>query len=632
MARINHAVHERKYNEMVKKTSKNTGSDKDSPVDAPPGSLNEGVVSNTTLSHQAKILTIAFWRSHTRNTIFITFFCIFIMIMLIGQGQLRINDWTNDFWNALNREDKDAFVHQLAVFFIIVSVLLLFNIVQTFLNQYLKLKLREGLTDDLITQWMKPKRAFRLTMAGEVGINPDQRMHEDARHLAEATLDLSVRLLQSAVTLILFMPRLWDATSGFVFHISHYSFSVPGYMIWALLLYVSFASFLTWFVARNLVGLNANRYGREADLRAALIHTNRSIDSVTLMEAESDEKKYLDTHVQNLLDAIWRIVIATTKLTGITAGYGWVSNVAPYIIASPIYFGGGVNFGGLQAAVQAFNQAHESLRYFVDNYGALADWRATMFRVASLRQAIVQMDDVDDLRADHIEIQKHQQDYISLSKLKIRTASGSLTMEPSEIKIQKGQNILIYGAQEVDKNILYHALAGLWPWGQGVVGLPINDMPNYIPEAPYIPPGNLRKVLLYPAKHIVPSDDEIKQALDITGLSEYLPLIDEDIDWDRRLNDVERKSLAFARVFLTKPTWIIANQVMDGVDEEVRRRIASVVFDHLKDSTFIYISRRKVEEKLFQKTINVTFTPSDEAFDPMKNALEAGVVKDHKTS
>ncbi|MHC5307834.1 ABC transporter ATP-binding protein/permease [Bartonella sp. LJL80] len=603
---------------MAKVDGDKNGSMADNPVDAPPGSLLEGNVKNTRFSHQAKLLYIAFWHSHTRNRLIVTSFGILILIILIGRGQLQINEWTKDFWNAISRKDLHEFIFQLGVFFAIAAVLLVFNITQTFLNQYLKMKLREGLTDDLITQWMMPKRAFRLTMAGEVGVNPDQKLHEDARHLAEATADLGINLLQASVTLLIFIPTLWATTAGFVFSFSGYSFPLPGYMIWAVLLYVSGASFLTWFVARNLVDINANRYAREADLRAALMHTNRSIDSVTLMGAEKDEKQFLDGRVQNVLDAIWRIVIATTKLTGITAGYGWISNVAPYIIASPIYFGGGIDLGGLQAAVQAFNQAHQSLRWFVDNYGALADWRATMLRVATFRQAVVQMDDVDKQRSGHIIVKKNDEDVLSFDSLHIRTANGRLTMEPSCIAIKPQQNTLIFAPQDVDKTILYHALAGLWPWGQGTVGLPAGELPNYIPDAPYIPPGTLRKVLLYPATELQPDDDEIRNALEITGLGEYFSTLDEeDVDWDRRLNDVERRSMAFARVLLTRPAWIVANQVMDGIDEEVRKRIASVVFQHLKETTFIYISRRNDETYLFDQIVEVKFTPSDKPVDPL---------------
>ena len=45
--------------------------------------------------------------------------------------------------------------------------------------------------------------------------------------------------------------------------------------------------------------------------------------------------------------------------------------------------------------VGAFNQVQQSLRWFVDNFSSIADWRATLFRVASFRKAIFTIDELD---------------------------------------------------------------------------------------------------------------------------------------------------------------------------------------------------------------------------------------------
>ena len=61
------------------------------------------------------------------------------------------------------------------------------------------------------------------------------------------------------------------------------------------------------------------------------------------------------------------------------------------MIASPVYFAGDLTFGGLMMAAAAFTQVHSSLRWFVDNIGAIADWRATLMRVASFRLALIRI-------------------------------------------------------------------------------------------------------------------------------------------------------------------------------------------------------------------------------------------------
>ena len=55
---------------------------------------------------------------------------------------------------------------------------------QTWLQETIKVRLREWLTHDLMDQWLKPRRAYLLTQTGEAGANPDQYIQADARHLA----------------------------------------------------------------------------------------------------------------------------------------------------------------------------------------------------------------------------------------------------------------------------------------------------------------------------------------------------------------------------------------------------------------------------------------------------------------
>src|SRR6202034_4505517 len=109
------------------------------------------------------------------------------------------------FYDALARKNLDAFVEQLLVFLVIAAGLLSLNVAQTWLNQMIKLKLREGLLEDLLNEWLAPRRAFRLAEEGEIGVNPDQRIDQDAQHLTELSTDLGIGLLQDSLLLISFV-------------------------------------------------------------------------------------------------------------------------------------------------------------------------------------------------------------------------------------------------------------------------------------------------------------------------------------------------------------------------------------------------------------------------------------------
>ena len=119
------------------------------------------------------------------------------------------------------------------------------------------------------------------------------------------------------------------------FHVSGRSFGVPGYIVWCALFYAGAASWLSWRVGRPLIQLNSERYAREADLRFALVRLNEHSDSVALYGGERDEKRRLTTELEKVLRVMRQIVSASTRLTCITAGYGWFTIIAPIVVASP---------------------------------------------------------------------------------------------------------------------------------------------------------------------------------------------------------------------------------------------------------------------------------------------------------
>jgi putative ATP-binding cassette transporter len=320
------------------------------PVSDPPESANSALLP------QLGMMRRALWASPVRNTLFWLSGAAFLVIAATAYGQIRLNSWNQPFYDALSRRDFPHFLVQLGVFALLAGALLILNVAQRWLTESLKLRLRQGLVHDLIQNWLVPGRAFRLANAGTIGVNPDQRMHEDARHLTELSTDLGLGLLQSSILLVTFVNILWSLSNDFAFHIGGRTVAIPGYMVWAAILYSGSASLLSYWVGRSLIDLNATRYAREADLRFSLVRVNEHIDAITLSAGEADEARRIDLDLKAVLGAMARLVTGLTNLTWITAGYGWFTLIAPILAAAPLYFAGNISFGGLMMASGAFNR------------------------------------------------------------------------------------------------------------------------------------------------------------------------------------------------------------------------------------------------------------------------------------
>jgi vitamin B12/bleomycin/antimicrobial peptide transport system ATP-binding/permease protein len=558
---------------------------------------------------QLGMMSRALWGAPVRNTLLLLALALFLVVGVTAYGQIRLNRWNQPFYDALSHRNFTEFLVQLGIFGVIAGALLALNVAQRWLSEMLKLKLRQGLVHDLIENWMVSKRAFRLANAGAIGVNPDQRMHEDARHLTELSADLGIGLLQDSILLFAFISILWTLSSNFAFHIDGRVIAVPGYMVWAAIIYSGSASLLSYWVGRNLINRNAERYAREADLRFSLVRVNEHIDAIALASGEADEARHLEIDLETVLKAMRRLVTGQTNLTWITAGYGWSTLIAPILVAAPLYFQGTLTFGGLMMASGAFIQVQSSLRWFVDNFSTIADWRATLLRVACFRRELLSTHVLHDSQS-RIGFLDGEPGHIVIDDLEIFAPSGSARLEEPHVEVKAGEHVLILGASGTGKTLLFRALAGLWPWGAGRITRPKGETVLYIPREPYLPPGTLREVLAYPSTAASFDAGAYPLALERLALDRLIPLLDESQRWERDLSDAEQESLAFARALLHAPAWLIIDQALETLDEDTLQRLNEVFGKELAHTAVIYIGRGHPAGHLFEHVVHLVKDPA----------------------
>jgi vitamin B12/bleomycin/antimicrobial peptide transport system ATP-binding/permease protein len=561
-------------------------------------------------------MALAFWASRQRNKLLMLAAGLVAVVGSTAYAQIKLNGWNGPFYNALTRKDMPAFIQQLGVFAELAGILLVLNVAQTWLNQTSKVVLREGLVNDLLDEWLAPKRAFRLSNSGVMGANPDQRLQADAQHLTDLSTDLGIGLLQSTLLLLSFIGVLWGLSQGMFLPIAGRNFGPPGYMVWCALLYAGAASFFSWRVGRPLIALNAEHYAREAELRFGLVRVSEEIEDITLYGGEADERSRLDDIFQTALEASRRIVGAVTQLTWVTAGYGWFTIVAPILVAAPGYFSGSMTFGGLMVVVGAFNQVQQSLRWFVDNFSTIADWRATLLRVASFRKSMLTMDSLG-LTARDIAFEEHDSPSIRIDDLRVATPAGSVILSDPHLDLKPGERILIAGEQGAG-TCLFRAIAGLWPWGSGRITFPTRQSVVFRPTQPFVPPGVLRASLTYPNSAGAFDEGAITKALADVGLERLEPLLGKSDRWDHLLSDDEKHRLALARVMLQKPLWLVIDNALNLVDPASRRQIEAIFTGPLADLGIIHVGNDENFSGFFTRTLHLVRDPDGPSFDPAR--------------
>jgi putative ATP-binding cassette transporter len=257
--------------------------------------------------------------------------------------------------------------------------------------------------------------------------------------------------------------------------------------------------------------------------------------------------------------------------------------------------------------VGAFNQVQSSLRWFVDNTGSIADWRATLLRVMNFRQALIELDALE-AGAGLIARSEAADDRVVIDGVKVETRHGCVETRPPKLEVGPGERALLLGKPGSGRTSFFLALAGLWNAGVGRISVPPDGQVAYLTQRPYLPSGPLRAALASHGSSY--SDDELAAALKRVELDALVGSLDHAARWDRDLSLGEQERLGYARLLLARPRWLICDEGLDPVDEANREMMLSIMKDELKDSALINVSQRREPAGFYDTEVALVTSPS----------------------
>ena len=313
-----------------------------------------------------------------------------IELSIVGITVL-LNEWNAKFYNALQDKNWNAFVYQLGYFSILAGAFILLAVYQLYLNQWLQIRWRKWLTRVYLDHWMADANHYRMQLLGDAADNPDQRIADDIAQFIQATLNIGLQLLNSCVTLFSFMIILWSLSAKAPFHIFGVNVAIPGYLLWAALIYAIMGTIFTHLIGRPLIALNFQQQRYEADFRFNLVRTRENSEQIALLDGEPAERDRLLMRFGNVVANWYALMTRQKKLTFFTASYSQAAVVFPFIMVSPAYFAGAVQLGGLMQAANAFGRVQDALvsvRQHLPQSGGMArgDRAAVRFRPGDRRR------------------------------------------------------------------------------------------------------------------------------------------------------------------------------------------------------------------------------------------------------
>ena len=182
------------------------------------------------------------------------------------------------------------------------------------------------------------------------------------------------------MTLGSFVVILWTLSATAPLHVFGSVWTIPGYLVWAALIYAVIGTALTHLIGRPLIALNFQQQRYEADFRFNLVRVRENSEQIALLEGERAETRRLLLRFGNVVANWYAIMTRQKRLTFFTASYSQISTVFPFVVVSPAYFAGAMQLGGLMQTANAFGQVQSALSFFINIYRNLAEWRAVIER------------------------------------------------------------------------------------------------------------------------------------------------------------------------------------------------------------------------------------------------------------
>jgi putative ATP-binding cassette transporter len=478
-----------------------------------------------------------------------------------------LNNWNRAFYDALQNKNEPVFWTQLGRFTYLAFTFIVIAVYRFYLTQLLELRWRAWMTSHYLQRWLSHHAFYQLELARFTGgatatpDNPDQRIQEDLNLFTSYTISLCMGLLNAVVTLASFVGILWALSGSFAFTLLGTSHNIPGFMVWMALLYCIAGSIATHYIGRPQIRLNFLQQRYEADFRHHMVRVREYSESIALDKGEAVERTQLDNRFASVLSNFLKLLKAQKNLVWFTNFFGQAAVVFPFVVASPRFFSGAIQLGELMQIASAFGRVQDSLSWFVDNYSALAAWRATADRLTSFEDNMAAQAQADAVRAADNQVAA---DRLAAHGLTLALPTGTVLLSGVELKAQAGDNVLINGPSGAGKSTLFRAFAGIWPFTRGRVEQPADAM--FIPQRPYFPNGRLRDALAYPEPPERYSDEALRQAL----TDALLPQLEGELDtvdaWSQKLSGGEQQRLAVARVLLKQPKWIFADEATSALD------------------------------------------------------------------
>jgi putative ATP-binding cassette transporter len=505
-----------------------------------------------------------------------------LLILVINGINVGISYIARNVDNTLVAYQADQFWQVVAIYAFCLVLALPIRALQSYLIPKLGLLWRAWLSGRLLNRYLDNRAYYVLNpndeSAEEID-NPDQRISQDAASFTSTSLSVSVEIVSALLTFVSFILVLWTISTKLALWLLAYSLAGTAVIV---------------FASRKLVALNYDQLRLEADFRYGLVHIRDNAESIAFYRGEQQEGREAERRLGGAIRNYNKLIVWEALISVIQRSYDYFSRFLPWLVIAPIYFAKEVDFGVFGQASIAFSQVLFSVSYIVNNIDRLAAFSASISRLegfqgkveaigqggaAALQAASAAEGRADSLLVSHVDLVPPQ--------------GGRRLIHDLSLEVAPHQRVLVVGPSGCGKTSFLRLVSGLWPAAAGTVQRPPQSELLFIPQKPYMILGSLREQLCYPLDPQRFSDQHLRSVLEEVRLSELVqryPDFDIKQDWPRLLSLGEQQRLAFARLLLNSPRFVVLDEATSALDVGTEKHLYQLLVQ--REMAFVSVGHR----------------------------------------